>query len=102
MKLGKKNSVLISLMLFSLFFGAGNLIFPPLLGQQSGTSSALAFIGFFITAVILPILGVIVVGKFGGLTVLSGKEITVEYDEPRPLQIDGETFINVKKHTVKI
>ena len=73
MKLGKKNSVLISLMLFSLFFGAGNLIFPPLLGQQSGTSSALAFIGFFITAVILPILGVIVVGKFGGLTVLSGK-----------------------------
>ena len=36
------------------------------------------------------------------VAVLSGREITVEYDEPRPLQVDGETFINVKKHTVKI
>lgn len=73
MRLGKKNTVLISLMLFSLFFGAGNLIFPPLLGQQAGSNTALAFIGFLITAVFLPVLGVIVVGKFGGLTVLSRK-----------------------------
>ena len=35
MKLSKKNLVIISFMLFSLFFGTGNLIFPPLLGQQS-------------------------------------------------------------------
>ena len=33
MKLNKKNMVVISFMLFSLFFGAGNLIFPPFLGQ---------------------------------------------------------------------
>ena len=32
--------------LFAMFFGAGNLIFPPLLGQQSGTSW---FIGFMLT-----------------------------------------------------
>ncbi len=35
------------------------------------------------------------------VTILSGKEITVEYDSPRPLQIDGETITGVKKYTVK-
>ena len=58
MKLTKKNLFLLSFTLFSLFFGAGNLIFPPLLGQQSGSNAAWAFIGFLITAVVLPILGV--------------------------------------------
>lgn len=73
MKLTKRNMLLLSFTLFSLFFGAGNLIFPPLLGQQSGYNVVWALIGFLITAVILPILGVIVVGKFGGLTVIAGK-----------------------------
>ena len=36
MKLNKKNMVVISFMLFSLFFGAGNLIFPPFIGQNAG------------------------------------------------------------------
>ena len=39
MKLGKKNMTLISFMLFSLFFGAGNLIFPPFLGQNAGSQT---------------------------------------------------------------
>lgn len=73
MKLNKKNLILLSFTLFSLFFGAGNLIFPPLLGQQSGSNAVFAFIGFFITAVVLPVLGVITVGKFNGLTNLAGK-----------------------------
>ena len=73
MKLSKKQLILLSFTLFSLFFGAGNLIFPPLLGQQSGSKAVLAFIGFFITAVVLPVLGVIVVGKFNGLTNLANK-----------------------------
>lgn len=73
MKLSKKNMVLLSFTLFSLFFGAGNLIFPPLLGQQAGNNTVWAFIGFLITAVVLPVLGVIVVGKFGGLTNLGNK-----------------------------
>ncbi len=62
MQLTKKNMLLLSFTLFSLFFGAGNLIFPPLLGSQSGNNVIWALIGFLITAVILPILGVIVVG----------------------------------------
>ena len=39
MKLDRKKMLLISFMLFSLFFGAGNLIFPPFLGQNAGSST---------------------------------------------------------------
>ena len=67
MKLDRKNMLLISFMLFSLFFGAGNLIFPPFLGQNAGSQTIPAMLGFLITAVILPILGVIVVAQFDGL-----------------------------------
>ena len=70
-KLGKKNMVLVSFMLFSLFFGAGNLIFPPFLGQMAGDNMPLALLTFLITAVVLPVLGVLVVAKFGGLDVLA-------------------------------
>ena len=67
MKLGKKNMVLVSFMLFSLFFGAGNLIFPPYLGQMAGKHTALALLGFLVTAVVLPVMGVVAVAEFGGL-----------------------------------
>ena len=73
MKLNKKNMVVISLMLFSLFFGAGNLIFPPFLGQNAGEHTFTAMAGFLFTAVVLPVLGVIVVARFDGLDKLSGK-----------------------------
>ena len=73
MKLDKRQIVLVSFMLFSLFFGAGNLIFPPFLGQNAGNHTILAMLGFLITAVVLPILGVIVVAKFGGLDYLGQK-----------------------------
>lgn len=73
MKLSKKNMVLVSFMLFSLFFGAGNLIFPPFLGQNAGNHTPLALLGFLFTAVILPVLGVIVVAKFNGLDSLARK-----------------------------
>ena len=54
-------------MLFALFFGAGNLIFPPFLGQNAGNHTPPAMLGFLATAVILPVLGVIVVARFDGL-----------------------------------
>ena len=73
MKLNKKNMVVISFMLFSLFFGAGNLIFPPFLGQNAGEHTFTAMAGFLLTAVVLPVLGVIVVARFDGLDRLSGK-----------------------------
>lgn len=67
MKLSKKNMRIVSFMLFSLFFGAGNLIFPPFLGQNAGKNTVFAAAGFLITAVVLPVLGVAVVAKFDGL-----------------------------------
>ena len=71
MKLSKQKMLLISFMLFSLFFGAGNLIFPPFMGQNAGNQSIPAMIGFLITAVVLPVLGVIVVARFDGLNSLA-------------------------------
>ena len=71
MKLNRKKMLLISFMLFSLFFGAGNLIFPPFLGQNAGSTTVSAMLGFLATAVILPVLGVIVVARFDGLEQLA-------------------------------
>ena len=73
MKLEKRKMLLISFMLFSLFFGAGNLIFPPFLGQNAGDATIPAVMGFVVTAVILPVLGVIVVASSDGLDKLAGR-----------------------------
>ena len=59
--------VLIGVTLFSMFFGAGNLIFPPYLGYLAGESALPAFIGFVVTAVVFPVLGVAAVARMGGL-----------------------------------
>ena len=72
-KLSNKDLLLVGLMLFSLFFGAGNLIFPPFLGQSAGNQVWVVMAGFFVTAVGFPVLGVIAVAKSGGLTNLAKK-----------------------------
>ncbi|MBM7692787.1 LIVCS family branched-chain amino acid:cation transporter [Peribacillus deserti] len=50
----KRDTLFIGLMLFSMFFGAGNLIFPPFLGAEAGTSFWPAIAGFILTGVGLP------------------------------------------------
>ena len=55
----------IGVMLFALFFGAGNLIFPAELGQYAGTNFWPAMIGFLITGVGLPFLGILAIGFSG-------------------------------------
>jgi branched-chain amino acid:cation transporter, LIVCS family len=65
--------VAIGLMLFALFFGAGNMIFPPLLGQEAGTNLWPALIGFLLTGVGLPLMGVIAIAKSGDLRTLSNR-----------------------------
>ena len=67
MKLEKRKLLVVSVMLFALFFGAGNLIFPPFLGQNAGAHTFPAMLGFLATAVVLPVLGVVVVARFDGL-----------------------------------
>lgn len=92
MKLDRKKMLLISFMLFSLFFGAGNLIFPPFLGQNAGSSTVSAMLGFLATAVILPVLGVIVVARFDGLEQLAqhaGKKFSLIFTVLIYLSIGG-------------
>ena len=62
-------------MLFGMFFGAGNLIFPVHLGQLAGNNLTPAFIGFVITGVGLPLLGIAAFGitKSSGLQELASK-----------------------------
>lgn len=54
-----------SLMLFSMFFGAGNLIFPPMLGAQAGSSTTPALLGFLSTGVLLPVLAILAIAVTG-------------------------------------
>ena len=72
-KLHGKNLLLVGFTLFSMFFGAGNLIFPPFLGAEAGTSAWPAFLGFAMSAIGLPVLGVIAVARSGGLSALAGR-----------------------------
>ncbi|NLL00356.1 MAG: branched-chain amino acid transport system II carrier protein [Clostridiales bacterium] len=58
-RFGFKSNILIGALLFGLFFGAGNLIFPVHMGQLAGDNTLKATIGFLITGVGLPLLGVI-------------------------------------------
>ena len=54
-----------SLTLFSMFFGAGNLIFPPIMGASAGTNVAPAMIGFLIGGVALPVISIITIALSG-------------------------------------
>ncbi|WP_449538213.1 branched-chain amino acid transport system II carrier protein [Ferdinandcohnia sp. Marseille-Q9671] len=59
------NTIAVGFMLFALFFGAGNLIFPPQLGQLAGDNVFTANLGFIITGVGLPVLGVLALAFSG-------------------------------------
>ena len=67
--------VTIGSMLFGMFFGAGNLIFPTYMGQQAGSHMWLAVLGFLITGVGLPLMGVAALGvsRCNGLKELSSR-----------------------------
>lgn len=57
-----KESILVGSMLFGMFFGAGNLIFPVHMGQLAGTNVWPAIFGFILTGVGIPLLGVACLG----------------------------------------
>ena len=61
-KLRIQDYLYVGSMLFGLFFGAGNLIFPVHMGQEAGSNVALANLGFLVTGIGLPFLGVIAFG----------------------------------------
>ena len=74
-RLHYKQRLLVAGTLFGMFFGAGNLIFPVHLGQLAGWNVIPAMVGFIITAVGIPILGVAAIGNThsDGLQALSSK-----------------------------
>ena len=74
-KLSARDYVSVASMLFGLFFGAGNLIFPVHMGQMAGANLWPAIAGFCITGVGLPLLGVAALGlsRSSGLFDLSSK-----------------------------
>lgn len=73
--LSLKQRLLVAATLFGMFFGAGNLIFPVHLGQLAGRNLIPATIGFILTAVGIPILGVAAIGNThsDGLQALASK-----------------------------
>jgi len=62
--------------LFALFFGAGNLILPPFLGVNSGNQWLMVVLGFIITAVFIPILGILAHAKVQGTLYDLGKKVS--------------------------
>lgn len=74
-KISFSTYAIIGTMLFGMFFGAGNLIFPIQMGQLAGTNFWPALIGFLITAIGLPFMGILAFGLSGsnGLRDLAGR-----------------------------
>lgn len=66
MKKGTKDCIIVGFALFAMFFGAGNLIFPPQLGFLTGSKWFVTFIAFSVTGICIPILGIFAMGKAGG------------------------------------
>lgn len=61
-----KEGLIVGFALFALFFGAGNLILPPFLGFMAGSQWYLVALGFLISAVGLPLLGIFAHARLQG------------------------------------
>ncbi len=66
--MGKKTTdvIVVGVALFAMFFGAGNLIFPPYMGLLAGTTWSFALMGFLITGIGMPLLGIMAAARAGG------------------------------------
>ena len=60
-----KDILIIGFALFSMFFGAGNLIFPPFIGVTSGNDWLVSFLGFIIADVGIILLSINAVARAG-------------------------------------
>ena len=72
-RLTGQQSIVVGVTLFSMFFGAGNLILPPLLGLQAGAATPAAMAGFLVAGIGLPVLGIIAVALSGTIRELAGR-----------------------------
>ena len=74
----KKDVILTGFALFAMLFGAGNLIFPPMVGYVVGDQWISAAAGFFITGIGFPLLAIL-------SSALAGKELDDFADKVSPL-----------------
>ncbi|MFD0993947.1 branched-chain amino acid transport system II carrier protein [Tenacibaculum geojense] len=88
----KKQVLITGFALFSMFFGAGNLILPPFLGKNAGESWLWVTIGFFLTAVIIPFLGILAHARIQGTM----------YDFAKKISSTFSTFYCVIMYTIAI
>ncbi|MBP7570234.1 MAG: branched-chain amino acid transport system II carrier protein [Acidobacteria bacterium] len=58
--------MVVGVALFAMFFGAGNLIFPPFLGMAAGSAWTAALLGFLATGIGMPLLGIVASARAGG------------------------------------
>lgn len=65
-KLNFREMMSLGFMAFALFLGAGNIIFPPMIGMQAGSHVWTAVAGFMLTGVGLPVIAVIALARSGG------------------------------------
>lgn len=65
-RLSSRDILALGFMTFALFVGAGNIIFPPMVGLQAGEQVWTAALGFLVTGVGLPVLTVVALAKVGG------------------------------------
>ncbi len=66
MKIFNKETWAVGLAMFSMFFGAGNIIFPLALGQLAGDKNGFAILGLVLTGVFVPFAGVLAMIMFNG------------------------------------
>lgn len=70
-----RGTIIIGFAIFAIYFGAGNLIFPPFIGAQAGDRWPLALLGMTLAGIALPILAVVAVGRAGGTFALLSRPI---------------------------
>lgn len=68
--------LVVGVALFAMFFGAGNLIFPPFMGLLAGTQWKLALAGFLITGIGMPLLGIMAAARAGGTVEHLGSRVS--------------------------
>ena len=73
MKITLSRIIVTSFAMFSIFFGAGNFILPPFLGRAAGEHWFLVAVAFCLSAVLIPILGVVVQARLQGSVLDFGK-----------------------------
>lgn len=78
-KIKRRDIITCGFALFAIFFGAGNLIFPPYLGVMSGDRWYQSMIGFLLTDPVLPIIGVLVTMRLGGRADDLGKRVSPKF-----------------------